>query len=61
MKLEVCYEEHEKVCEGKLEMFAMNCGKSIHVELFCHFCDKRYVADVSNLEESCLPLKKEVI
>jgi hypothetical protein len=51
MKLEACYEEHEKVCEGKLEMFTMNCRKYIHVELFCHFCEKRYVTDVYNLEE----------
>ena len=52
MKISKCIEEHLKECKEELKIFTINLNDCIHVELCCDKCEKRYVADIYNLEEA---------
>ena len=50
MKIEVAYNQHDNQCQGKLKLLPINCGRCIHIELYCEVCEQRYVADVYSME-----------
>ena len=51
MKINKCKEEHDKDCDGKIEVFTLLLNDCVHVELTCSKCEKRYVYDIYQMEE----------
>lgn len=54
MKVSRVHKEHDESCSGRLVLYAVELGDSVHIEMVCEECGFRSVADIYELEPTNL-------